>query len=757
MQSVQELAESAGDSLEVACSLLWTLDTNRLKHSVDYTLTSRCRPEHDDQDDDVDVEDDDTLVHSLSDHVWSRPTYASFRRLLQYYTQDAGAPHCVSHDQRAEQWAFLAAICETRCVQFAHQWLSTNSSLHAHSIEHFQHLLHGLWFRLHRRHCSDMSAFQHVFIGELDDGKVKGLHNFYQVYLEELRGNFKYLTYLDPSGSPSSSPPPASQQFITIQFKWLGETQPPSSMFVGASPEFEIALYTMMFLADEQSLELQLGPYSARIKVHDIGRCIGSAFPELIDVDQEALARIDEFENANDAQDIPQPEDYSSPDEHVYPSQNSWCHYARSQPEYCYRRQGNTLPTSRWTESYTDRESDLGNRFNQRVTVYEPVTEWPQALSGWPQAGEGTVRKQSRKWPQPGEKPLVQPEQEPENVSRPTETDPDVEVEVWDDDLEDDELEVEQVWSHEEESQIESVWEPETNLNTNITCISVEDALYKVGESLEDAVSVLWDLDVNRLSPNTDYELNFQSRSDHHGDVAAENLVSRLSENIWERPTFRSLKKLLDNYTAETGIPEVVSQEERVEESTFLDAICETTIAQFAVEWLANYSDCGVENMDDFRALLRSIWFELYDRDGSRDSSGFEHVFIGELADGHVKGLHNFFQVYLEEVRDNFNYKGYLNIRGSNRHELPPYNQQVITIRFEWLGESKSASSMFIGASPEFEIVLYTMLFVSGVESLKVQMGPYSIRVRVHQHDGKLTAAYPDLREIDVPMLIGMQ
>ena len=30
-------------------------------------------------------------------------------------------------------------------------------------------------------------------------------------------------------------------------------------------------------------------------------------------------------------------------------------------------------------------------------------------------------------------------------------------------------------------------------------------------------------------------------------------------------------------------------------------------------------------------------------RDERNDSCGFEHVFVGEIDDGHVKGLHNWF------------------------------------------------------------------------------------------------------------------
>lgn len=76
--------------------------------------------------------------------------------------------------------------------------------------------------------------------------------------------------------------------------------------------------------------------------------------------------------------------------------------------------------------------------------------------------------------------------------------------------------------------------------------------------------------------------------------------------------------------------------------------------------------------MDDFSQSLKEMWFYHYNRDASRDSSGFEHTFCGELDDGKVKGMHNFVQVLLEEQRGHFNYQGYLDIRGKPCAEAPP-------------------------------------------------------------------------------------
>ena len=41
------------------------------------------------------------------------------------------------------------------------------------------------------------------------------------------------------------------------------------------------------------------------------------------------------------------------------------------------------------------------------------------------------------------------------------------------------------------------------------------------------------------------------------------------------------------------------------------------------------------------------------------DSSGFEHVFVGETRGHDVIGFHNWIQIYLEEKSGNIDYKGY--------------------------------------------------------------------------------------------------
>ena len=65
-------------------------------------------------------------------------------------------------------------------------------------------------------------------------------------------------------------------------------------------------------------------------------------------------------------------------------------------------------------------------------------------------------------------------------------------------------------------------------------------------------------------------------------------------------------------------------------------------------------------NVGAFKQQLHQMWFSAYRREIQNDSSGFEHVFVGEARDGQVIGLHNWIQFSNEEQKRNLNYKGYI-------------------------------------------------------------------------------------------------
>jgi hypothetical protein len=222
----------------------------------------------------------------------------------------------------------------------------------------------------------------------------------------------------------------------------------------------------------------------------------------------------------------------------------------------------------------------------------------------------------------------------------------------------------------------------------------------------------LWRLDDNRLKPGTDYMIDLQgyTRPHQRRDRANEPLFSYVNPTILEKPTFKSFIALLDNYESSTGVREDVTREEIMENRNFIDQIMKTKVMNKAHEYLAS---CGKSDRDiwKFKHQLYDIWFKLYCRSKHvrvPDSSGFEHVFVGETSGKEVIGFHNWIQFYLQEQMGNVDYQGYIR-RGKQQitNDSP-----LLTVQFKWKSETKPIGSTFIGTSPEFEIALYTIAFL---------------------------------------------
>jgi len=257
---------------------------------------------------------------------------------------------------------------------------------------------------------------------------------------------------------------------------------------------------------------------------------------------------------------------------------------------------------------------------------------------------------------------------------------------------------------------------------------------------LEAAVQHLWNLDANRLDPHEDYVINVQSGKKPYWkeDAAEDPLFTSVDRNVWKRPTYRAFHALLDNYSAEVGVEETVSNTERREISDFLNAILQTAPMQFCHQYChAKDPDNIPSDLSGFKALLHKVWFEMYrrSRGGRLDSSGFEHVFIGEARDGDVTGFHNWIQFYLEEQRGKLDYRGYLKpkSKGDAHHNS---NDHLLTLQFNWAGVEKFAGTFFVGVSPEFEMALYSMCFLIGEEENEVELDTgddvFGLRYVVH-------------------------
>ncbi|KAM0910110.1 hypothetical protein ACQ4PT_014372 [Festuca glaucescens] len=267
--------------------------------------------------------------------------------------------------------------------------------------------------------------------------------------------------------------------------------------------------------------------------------------------------------------------------------------------------------------------------------------------------------------------------------------------------------------------------------------------------SLSEACSRLWELDMNRLVPGKDYRIDCGEGKKVYqkDDMAYGNLFSWLGDDVFTKPTYSRFYVLLDNYNPHQGYKEVVTQQEKHEEVAFIEEIARTVPIKYLHQYLV-MKGVASQDYDDFKTMLSSLWFNLYGRCGNSScSSAFEHVFVGEIkgerqGENEVSGFHNWIQFYLEEAKGNVDYKGYIFPR--RRGESPDSETQLLTVQFEWHGVLKSVSSSLIGVSPEFELALYTLCFYIGGEDNRVNIGPYTVNVKCYRMgNNKIGSAFP--------------
>ncbi|XP_063751157.1 uridylate-specific endoribonuclease B isoform X2 [Eleginops maclovinus] len=209
---------------------------------------------------------------------------------------------------------------------------------------------------------------------------------------------------------------------------------------------------------------------------------------------------------------------------------------------------------------------------------------------------------------------------------------------------------------------------------------------------------------------------------------------------------------LLDNYVSDTGEPEIVTPEEVAENHKFLDCIIQTPTMKIAHKYLAE-KNLSPKDETKFKEQLYRIWFELYARKGASkpDSSGFEHVFVGETRGGRIViGFHNWIQLYLQEKMGHIDYKGY----SVDAHSpQPDENKHILALQFSWKDGIKPKGSIFVGVSPEFEMALYTVCFLSSPnERVKVQFSFYDVEIVCHHYNQKhIGTTYPVLLKYRQP------
>ncbi|CAG5125713.1 unnamed protein product, partial [Candidula unifasciata] len=260
--------------------------------------------------------------------------------------------------------------------------------------------------------------------------------------------------------------------------------------------------------------------------------------------------------------------------------------------------------------------------------------------------------------------------------------------------------------------------------------------------SLAQVSKELWNNDVNRLAAG-DITLNYQGHvpATKQVDISSQKLFTSVNENKLSGPTYQTFMSLLDNYIPDKGVRESLTTGERNENTAFLNAILNTKVMTV----LLSYLQCRgfVNNQADLRSVLTKLWLDFYPRSETstvNDTSGFEHVMVGEYKSStEVNGFHSWLSFYQKEKAGQLNYYGYVS-KGETR---------LIAAMFRWNKRIKPLGSFFFGVSPEFDIAIYTLCYLTNPNKrCSVVLDGHKVNIQTLNSSGHIGTAYPEVPQI---------
>ena len=239
------------------------------------------------------------------DALFQVPTVKTLLALHDNYEPCVSEEEEVTREEIQEERDFIDSVVETKPMEIAREFM-IKKGLISDDLMSFKRFLHRMWFSLYPRARRNKGifvftyytlpiffyfyfiflllgscAFEHVFLGEVKNGKVNGFHNWIFFLMEEQKGDVDYygfnyiLSFNNRKGA-----------VIKTVFEWEGVVKPVSGIFLGLSPEMEMALYTLCtLLKPDEPCTVKLGGKTIDITTHIYRhrgkKYLGTAFPDL--------------------------------------------------------------------------------------------------------------------------------------------------------------------------------------------------------------------------------------------------------------------------------------------------------------------------------------------------------------------------------------------------------------------------------------------------------------------------------------------
>jgi poly(U)-specific endoribonuclease len=212
--------------------------------------------------------------------AYSRPTIARLLPLFNHFRADVNIAETFTAAQTREQNEFIDAVFNTPVMRRAETFLQQNGlpSGRANFVRN--------WFDLYSRGNGALGSngFEHVFMAETRDGSIMGAHQWIWFDDQNRRGILNYRGHRSFVGTIGGVGTANRASGIASIFNWRGFCKPISSLFIGTSPEFELAIFNVCYHARRNGLcPVTLGGTNLNIQTFDITRSgrtfVSTAYP----------------------------------------------------------------------------------------------------------------------------------------------------------------------------------------------------------------------------------------------------------------------------------------------------------------------------------------------------------------------------------------------------------------------------------------------------------------------------------------------
>jgi len=226
-------------------SKLWSVDVNSVGSLVSIDIQGETTS---------DSTSDEAPNHllSINPDAYTGPTISKFRKLFDNYDPDQKNQEDDTAEELEERDAFIDAMLETQVMTELHLFLF-EKHLVGETTAELKELLFNMWFESYdHKRSSGSSGFEHVFMGETSGTKVKGFHNFLHFADLESTDAINYMGWIAPGYTDLGD----NKGIIDFRFYWDAEeaNKPITGFYVGTSPEVEMAIGTVCFLARPGSI-----------------------------------------------------------------------------------------------------------------------------------------------------------------------------------------------------------------------------------------------------------------------------------------------------------------------------------------------------------------------------------------------------------------------------------------------------------------------------------------------------------------------